>query len=59
MNFRVWLQQKWFDHVSETEVWTGKIPNYGQKEYLQKNKWWLKRQYRMLFSPVDKKQHSS
>jgi hypothetical protein len=46
MNFRIWCQEKWYEHVDEMISDTGKPPVYHPKEYFQKYKWWLKREYR-------------
>lgn len=45
MSFRLWLQQTWYDHVSEIEQWTGHAPTYSPQDYFNKYKWWLWREY--------------
>ncbi len=54
MKFRVWVQQKWFEHLAEIEAWNKFFPKYSQSEYIRKNKWWLKRQFRKSYPKVDK-----
>ncbi len=46
MNFKSWCQSKWYEHIDEMLMYTGKQPVYNYKEYFQKYKWWLKREYR-------------
>jgi hypothetical protein len=46
MKFRVWCQEKWYDHCCEFEAWFRRKPEYSSKEYFAKYKYWLKRQYR-------------
>ena len=46
MNFRTWLQEKWYQHMTEVEEWTGRLPAYPIQEYFNRYKWWLKREYR-------------
>lgn len=45
--FRVWLQEMWYEHLDELQV-IGQTPNakYTLKEYFNKYKYWLKREYR-------------
>jgi uncharacterized protein CbrC (UPF0167 family) len=45
-NFRSWLQDKWYEHIDEMISYTGKEPEYRAKEYFNKYKHWLKREYR-------------
>ena len=42
--FRLWLQEKWYDHVDECNLWKT-TPCGNVKEYFNKYKWWLKREY--------------
>jgi hypothetical protein len=46
MNFRLWCQQMWYEHVEESSVWEGVEPTGTANEYFNKYKWWLKREYR-------------
>lgn len=45
MEFRAWVREKWFEHCDELLAWTGNSPCYLSKEYFEKYKWWLKREY--------------
>jgi len=45
MSFRSWVLEMWFFHVEEVLSNDRKIPDYGMKEYFQRNKWFLKRMY--------------
>lgn len=45
MGFRSWLQEQWFLHKEELEGY-GQPCNYNIKEYFNKYKYWLKREYR-------------
>lgn len=53
MGFRMWCQNKWYEHCDEVEQWTGQRVKYLSQEYFNKYKWWLKREFRA----VVKKQH--
>ncbi len=46
MTFRKWLQEMWFDHCEEFEGWFHRQPDYNLREYFNKYKWWLKREYK-------------
>jgi hypothetical protein len=48
MEFRHWLQQKWFEHCEEVETWEKRPPCYGAKEYFKKYRWWLRREFRRV-----------
>lgn len=45
MTFRHWLQEMWFQHVDESAEYGILLP-YTSKEYFNKYKYWLKREYR-------------
>ena len=45
MNFRSWCQEKWYEHLDELSLYGQPVP-YDAKEYFQRYKWWLKREYR-------------
>ena len=45
-NFRLWLQNKWFEHKDELFNWTGQFPEYDDKYYFQKHKWLLKKMFK-------------
>lgn len=44
-SFRMWCQEKWFEHKDELEAYQQPLP-YSAKEYFEKYKFWLKREYR-------------
>ena len=45
MSFRLWLQEKWYEHCEEL-VGYGQAITYTSQEYFNKYKYWLKREYR-------------
>jgi hypothetical protein len=46
MTFRAWLREMWYNHLDELES-LGMLPaGYELKEYFNKYKYWLKREYR-------------
>lgn len=45
MNFRSWCHEKWYEHKDEMEGYGQPLP-YTAKEYFNKYKFWLKREYR-------------
>lgn len=45
MTFRHWVQEKWYEHVEECRAWQGFEPTGTPKEYFNKYKYWLKREY--------------
>lgn len=45
-NFRQWLNIVWFEHKDEVFEWTNKDPTYQLAEYVEKYKYWLKREYK-------------
>lgn len=46
MDFRNWLRLQWHEHCNEFEGWFNRQPDYGIREYFNKYKYWLKREYR-------------
>jgi hypothetical protein len=52
MNFRIWLTERWLEHAEEILAWTGTPPKYTAKDYFQKYKWWLRREYQHQFKKV-------
>jgi hypothetical protein len=46
MTFRLWLQEKWYEHLDELQLLGQPIPKYDIKEYFNRYKYWLKREYR-------------
>lgn len=47
MPFRLWLQEMWYMHQLEIEEWTGKAPGYSAQDYFGRNRWFLRRMYRL------------
>ena len=45
MNFRFWLREKWYEHLEELDS-LGLTCDYDIKQYFNKYRWWLKREYR-------------
>jgi hypothetical protein len=45
-DFRVWLQEKWFEHKDEILVWEKRLPEYDDKYYFRKHKWMLRKMYK-------------
>lgn len=45
MSFRIWLQERWFQHKEEMEHWAQPV-NYDLRYYFNRYRWWLKREYR-------------
>jgi len=43
-DFKLWLMRMWHEHCLELESYRQPI-NYDSKEYFQKYKYWLKREY--------------
>lgn len=46
MNFRLWCQEKWYEHQEELFNWEGFYPTATAREYFAKYKWWLRREFR-------------
>ena len=46
ISFRVWVTEQWFNHTEEVLCYTRKTVDYDVKEYFQRYKWWLKREYK-------------
>ena len=44
-SFRMWCTEKWFEHKDELEAYRQELP-YTSREYFEKYKYWLKREYR-------------
>lgn len=44
--FRTWLMEKWVEHKDECFTWTRKFPEYDDKYYFRKHKWFLRKMYR-------------
>lgn len=46
MRFRMWLAYRWYDYLAEQEAYGIEVTTT-PKEYFNKHKYWLKRQYKM------------
>jgi hypothetical protein len=46
MSFRAWLKEMWYNHVDELMSLGMLPPRYNLKDYFQRYRWWLKREYR-------------
>lgn len=46
MNFRIWVEAKWAEHVDEVLSWECNLPDYSAEVYFAKYKWWLRREFR-------------
>ena len=44
--FRIWLQEKWFEHKDELMLWEKRLPEYDDKYYFRKHKWMLRKMFR-------------
>jgi hypothetical protein len=45
MNFRQWVQEKWYEHLAELESY-GLRPQFTSQQYFNTYKHWLRREYR-------------
>lgn len=45
MNFRQWVQEKWYEHLAELESY-GLRPQITPGQYFNTYKHWLRREYR-------------
>ena len=45
IGFRLWLQEKWFEHQEE-QLQYGQKCSYDVKEYFNRYKYWLKREFK-------------
>ncbi len=43
-SFRLWAQEMWFEHMDELAGY-GLPVTYSSKDYFQRYKYWLKREY--------------
>lgn len=50
MTFSNWCREMWYEHIDEMISLTGKAPVYTAKEYFNKYRWWLRREYRFQHS---------
>jgi len=44
-SFRMWCQEKWFEHKDELESY-GQPLEHTAQQYFEKYKFWLKREYK-------------
>ena len=44
--FRVWLQEKWYEHKYEILEWERRPVDYDLSFWFNKYKWWLRREFR-------------
>lgn len=45
-DFRIWCTTKWFEHRDEVFEWTGCFPEYSAKQFFNKYKWLLWREFK-------------
>ena len=45
VTFRMWLQEKWYEHQDELMMWEKRFPEYDSTYYFQKHKWMLRRMF--------------
>jgi hypothetical protein len=45
-SFRLFCNEKWFEHKDEILAWTGKVEDYDSTYYFQKHRWLLKRMWK-------------
>ena len=43
-SFRHWVQEMWYDHIDELDGYN-RLPQYSSKDYFNKYKFWLKREF--------------
>jgi len=46
-SFRSYVNDLWYQHQDEIEYFEKHLPNYDRKEWFDRAKWWLKREYRL------------
>ena len=46
MKFRDWLREMWYKHLDELESIGAPPPEYNLRQYFNRYKYWLKREYR-------------
>ena len=44
--FRMFLQEKWYEHEDEIMVWEKRLPQYDREYYWRKHKWLLKNMFK-------------
>jgi len=45
-HFRLFCNEKWFEHKDEILLWTGNAVEYDSDYYFNKHRWLLKRMYK-------------
>jgi len=45
-DFRIFVNEKWFEHKDEIMLWTGQTVDYDAKYYYTKHRWLLKRMFK-------------
>ena len=45
VTFRMWLQEKWYEHQDELMMWEKRFPEYDSTYYFQRHKWMLRRMF--------------
>lgn len=46
INFRSWVQDKWYEYVEEVFTWEKKAPDLAPQQYFHKYRWMLKTLYK-------------
>lgn len=44
-DFRLFCNEKWYEHLDEKQQYEGKLPAYNIQYYFNKNKWTLKNMF--------------
>ena len=52
--FRQFVWEKWQEHKDELLQWENRLPEYNEKYYFSKHRWFLKNIYREEQKEVDK-----
>ena len=45
-DFRIFCNEKWFEHKDEILAWTGSTVKYDDKYYFRKHRWLLKEMFK-------------
>lgn len=53
MQFRHWLQEKWYEHLDELMTLGQPLPPYTLAHYFNQYKYWLKHEYRHQMDKQD------
>ena len=49
MSFRLFVNEKYYEHSEEVFSWTKHLPTQTFKQYFNENKWYLKRLYKKVY----------